>query len=153
FFLTSPGQVGFTPDGRKLIVTTKASISTIDVFDVGPDGLLSAAPVANPSATPVPFAFTFGAGRLVAGEAGASSVTTYRIESDSTLSDPRSQSDGQVALCWIQRLRGIYYVSNTGSNTISGFRISTGGQPSLVGATGVVATTEAGPIDSAASGG
>jgi len=153
FFLTSPGQVGFTPDGRKLIVTTKASTSTIDVFDVGPDGLLSAAPVANPSATPVPFAFTFGAGRLVAGEAGASSVTTYRIESDSTLSDPRSQSDGQVALCWIQRLRGIYYVSNTGSNTISGFRISTGGQPSLVGATGVVATTEAGPIDSAASGG
>ena len=80
-------------------------------------------------------------------------MTTYRIESDSTLSDPRSQSDGQVALCWIQRLRGIYYVSNTGSNTISGFRISTGGQPSLVGATGVVATTEAGPIDSAASGG
>src|SRR5439155_4250327 len=59
FFLTSPGQVGFTPDGRKLIVTTKASTSTIDVFDVGPDGLLSAAPVANPSATPVPFAFTF----------------------------------------------------------------------------------------------
>ena len=85
-FLTSPGQVGFTPDGRKLIVTTKASTSSIDVFQVGPDGRLSATPVVNPSATPVPFAFTFGpSGRLVAGEAGASSVTTYRIQPAGTL--------------------------------------------------------------------
>jgi 6-phosphogluconolactonase (cycloisomerase 2 family) len=127
FFLTSPGQVGFTPDGHQLIVTTKASTSTIDVFSVGADGLLSPTPVANPSATPVPFAFTFGAGRLVAGEAGTSSVTTYRVGSDGTLTDPKSQTDGQVALCWIQKLRGYYYVSNTGSNTISGFRITVGG--------------------------
>src|SRR5215218_7423649 len=71
-FLTSPGQVGFTLDGSKLLVTTKASGSLIDVFGVGSDGLLSATPVANPSATPVPFAFTFDpAGRLVSGEAGA----------------------------------------------------------------------------------
>jgi hypothetical protein len=153
FFLSSPGQVGFTPDGHQLIVTTKASGSTIDVFNVGSDGLLSATPVENPSATPVPFAFTFGAGRLVAGEAGASSVTTYRLGSDGTLSDPKSQTDGQVALCWIQKLRGYYYVSNTGSNTISGFRISAGGQPSLVGTDGVVATTEPGTIDSTATGG
>jgi 6-phosphogluconolactonase (cycloisomerase 2 family) len=152
FFLTSPGQVGFTPDGHQLIVTTKASTSTIDVFAVGPDGLLSATPVANPSATPVPFAFTFGAGRLVAGEAGASSVTTYRLASDGTLSDPKSQADGQVALCWIQKLRGYYYVSNTGNDTISGYRISAGGQPSLVGSDGVVATTDPGPIDATASG-
>ena len=34
-FLASPGMVGFTPDGRRLIVTTKASGSMIDVFDVG----------------------------------------------------------------------------------------------------------------------
>src|SRR5207247_1848710 len=31
-FLTAPGQVGFTPNGKKLIVTTKASGSLIDVF-------------------------------------------------------------------------------------------------------------------------
>src|SRR5215212_3280095 len=69
-FLTSPGQVGFTPDGRKLIVTTKASRSTIDVFDVERDGRLSEHAVMNPTATPVPFAFTFDpAGRLVMGEA------------------------------------------------------------------------------------
>jgi 6-phosphogluconolactonase (cycloisomerase 2 family) len=147
-FLTSPGQVGFTPDGSQLIVTTKASGSTIDVFRVGSDGLLSAAPVANPSATPVPFVFTFTpSGRLASGEAGASTVTTYAVGGDGTLSDPKSQADGQVALCWIQRVGGFYYVSNTGSDTLSGHRIGADGQPSLVNATGVVATTQPGPID------
>jgi hypothetical protein len=148
FFLTSPGQVGFTPDGGQLIVTTKASTSTIDVFQVGPDGRLSSTPVANPSATPVPFAFTFApTGRLVAGEAATSSVTTYTLAPDGTIGDPKSQSDGQVALCWIQRVGSHYYVSNTGSNTISGYTISPAGQPSLVNASGVVATTEPGTID------
>ena len=149
FFLTSPGQVGFTPDGRQLLVTTKASENTIDVFEVEPDGRLSTTPVANPSATPVPFAFTFTPNaRLADGEAGSSDVTTYVVHSDGTLADPKSQSDGQAALCWITRVGRYYYVSNTGSNTISGYTIASDGQPSLVGATGVVASTEPGPIDS-----
>jgi 6-phosphogluconolactonase (cycloisomerase 2 family) len=149
FFLSSPGQVGFTPDGRQLLVTTKASSNVIDAFAVGPNGRLSASPVANPSATPVPFAFTFTPnGRLADGEAGASSVSTYVVQADGTLADPKSQPDGQVALCWITRVGQYYYVSNTGSNTISGYTIAADGQPSLVGATGVVASTEPGPIDS-----
>jgi 6-phosphogluconolactonase (cycloisomerase 2 family) len=147
-FLTSPGQVGFTPDGRKLIVTTKASGSTIDIFDVRRDGRLSDTAVENPSATPVPFAFTFDRHkRLVSGEAGASSVTTYTINRDRTLSNPQSQSDGQVALCWIVEARGFFYVSNTGSNNLSGYRIDGNGRPTLIGPTGIVATTEEGPID------
>jgi 6-phosphogluconolactonase (cycloisomerase 2 family) len=149
-FLASPGQVGFTPDGRKLIVTTKASTSSIDVFQVGPDGRLSATPVVNPSATPVPFAFTFApSGRLVAGEAGASSVTTYRVQGTGTLVDPKSQGDGQTALCWIIGVRGYYFVSNTGSNNLSSFRIDSSGQPALLAA--VAATTNPGPIDLASS--
>jgi 6-phosphogluconolactonase (cycloisomerase 2 family) len=147
-FLTSPGQVGFTPDGRKLIVTTKASRSTIDVFRVGRDGRLSDTAVRNTSATPVPFAFTFDpAGRLVMGEAATSSVTTYRINRDRTLSTPQSQTDNQMALCWIVEARGFYYVSNTASNNLSGYRIDGSGRPSLIGPTGIVATTPAGPID------
>src|SRR5207247_6523223 len=120
FFLTSPGQVGFTPDGTKLIVTTKASTSSIDVFSVQPDGRLSAAPVVNPSATPVPFAFTFTpSGRLADGEAGASSVTTYAVGADGTLADPTSQSDGQAALGWIDRGGGFHCVLNTARNARS----------------------------------
>jgi 6-phosphogluconolactonase (cycloisomerase 2 family) len=154
-FLTSPGQVGFSPDGGKLIVTTKASTNALDVFAVHPNGRLSGAPVVNPAATPVPFAFTFqpGSGRLVDGEAGTSSVTTYALGSDGRLTDPRSLTDGQAALCWITRVGGYYYVSNTASNTVSGYTLDAAGTPSLVGATGVVATTEAGPIDSATADG
>jgi 6-phosphogluconolactonase (cycloisomerase 2 family) len=147
-FLMSPGQVGFTPDGGRLIVTTKASGSTIDVFQVGRDGRLSANAVENPSATPVPFAFTFDrSGRLVVGEAGTSSVTTYELGRDGTLSGAQSLSDGQMALCWIQEVRGFFYVANTASNNLSAYRIDGDGTPSLVGPTGIVATTEAGPID------
>jgi hypothetical protein len=150
-FLTAPGQVGFTPDGRQLLVTTKASTSSVDVFAVGHDGRLSASPVVNPSATPVPFAFTFGSGRLVDGEAGASSVTTYVVGAGGTLSDPRSASDGQTALCWILRVGNVYYVANTASNNLSSFTVDSAGTPSLLQA--IAATTNPGPIDLAASGG
>jgi 6-phosphogluconolactonase (cycloisomerase 2 family) len=144
-FLTAPGQVGFTPDGRALLVTTKASGSTVDVFSVGPDGRLSAQPVQNASATPVPFAFTFTPdGRLADGEAGASSLTTYAVGADGRLADAKTASDGQAALCWVQRVGSYYYVSNTGSNNVSAFTVGADGQPSLVG---TVATTEPGPID------
>jgi hypothetical protein len=147
-FLTSPGQVGFAPGGDQLIVTTKASRSTIDVFDVASNGRLSATPVRNPSATPIPFAFTFTpTERLAVGEAGVSALTTYVVGDDGTLADPKSQSDNQMALCWILRVGRYYYVSNTASNTLSAYEISAGGQPTLVGPTGVVATTEPGPID------
>ena len=136
-----------TPAGAR----PKASTSSIDVFQVGHDGRLSATPVVNPSATPVPFAFTFGSGRLVDGEAGTSSVTTYIVGSGGTLSDPLSASDGQAALCWILRIGNVYYVSNTGSNNLSSFTVDSSGQPTLLQA--VAATTNPGPIDLATSGG
>jgi 6-phosphogluconolactonase (cycloisomerase 2 family) len=149
-FLSAPGQVGFTPDGRWLLVTTKLSTSSIEVFGVQ-DGLLSATPVVNPSATPVPFAFTFGpGGRLVDGEAGTSSVTTYGIQNDGTLTNPQSQSDGQAALCWIDRVQDTFFVSNTASNTVSSFRVGPDGRPQLVAS--VAATTNPGPIDLVSSG-
>jgi WD40 repeat protein len=143
-FLTSPGQVGFTPDGQKL-ATTKASRSTIDVYRVRRDGRLSQNAVVNPSATPVPFAFTFDRfDRLVSGEAEASSVTTYTIERDGELANAQSLSDNQAALCWNVPARGFFYVSNTGRNTLSGYRINAAGTPSLVTPDGIVATTPAG---------
>ena len=150
-FLSSPGQVGFSPNGRKLLVTTKMSGSNIDVFRVRRDGTLSATPVVNPSATPVPFAFTFTPqGRLASGEAGASSLTTYELNGDGTLADPRSATDGQAALCWIVRAGDFYYVSNTGSSNVSSFTVGADGTPSLLAA--VAGTTNTGNIDLTVSG-
>jgi 6-phosphogluconolactonase (cycloisomerase 2 family) len=154
-FLTSPAQAGFTPDGHQLIVTEKASGNRIDVFAVDPDGLLSAAPTPNTSATPVPFAFTFDPAhqRLVVSEAGLSNLSTYIVNPNGTLTDPHTLGDNQATQCWVTRVRDFYYVSNTNSNTISGYTIGADGQPALIGGTGVAGTTELGPVDSATSGG
>lgn len=150
-FLTAVGQIGFSPDGSQLVVTTKAATSAIDVFSVNEDGTLSAAPVANPATGPVPFAFTFAAGRLVEVEAATSSLTTYVVNSDGSLSNAQSASDGQAALCWLTQVGDVFYGSNTASNNLSSFTIDASGQPSLLQA--VAAATDAGPIDMTASGG
>ncbi len=77
-FLTSPGQVGFNPDGSRLIVTTKVSGSMIDVWGVRHNGRLSDSPVMNLSTSPVPFAFTFDRhGRLITVEAAMGQLSTY----------------------------------------------------------------------------
>jgi 6-phosphogluconolactonase (cycloisomerase 2 family) len=150
-YLMSPGDIGFTPDGRQLIVTTKTSGSDIDVFSVGSFGRLSA-PVVNPSITPAPFSFTFGPGNhLVVAEAGTSNVSTYMVNPDGTLTDDSTLTDGQTALCWITAARGFFYVANAGSNNLSAYRVGVNGELSLVGSTGVVASTGTGPIDMAAT--
>jgi hypothetical protein len=148
-YLAAPGQVGFTPDGSQVIVTTKTSGSDIDVFSVGWFGLLSLHPVANPSATPVPFSFSFDpAGHLVVTEAGSSDLSVYTVNADDTVSALGSVSDGQTALCWVTEVNGFFYGSNAGSADVSAFQVGAGGVPALVG---VAASTEGGTIDSAAT--
>jgi Lactonase, 7-bladed beta-propeller len=148
-FLASPGMVGFTPDGSRLIVTTKNSGSMIDVFDVASGGMLSSAPVMNASATPVPFAFSFDAmGRLVVVEAGASTVSTYAINPDDSLTTIGSAPDGQPAACWISMADRFYFVSNAGGANISTYMLSGSGVPSVVGTPTAAA---AGSIDSLAT--
>jgi hypothetical protein len=148
FFLQSPGQIGFSPDGSQVIVSTKGSGSDLDVFAVESNGSLSDSPVVNSSATPAPFAFTFDpAGRLVSAEAGNSVLSTYTLASNGTLGNPQSLADGQAALCWVTAAGGHYYVANAGSADISGYDLDSNGTPSLIGSTGVVGQTEKGAID------
>jgi 6-phosphogluconolactonase (cycloisomerase 2 family) len=148
-YLESPGQVGFAPDGSQVIVTTKESGSDIDVFSVGFSGLLALHPVANPSATPVPFSFSFDpAGQLVVTEAGSSDVSVYAVNPDDTVSALGSVTDGETALCWITEDDGFFYGSNAGSANLSAFQVGTTGAPVLVG---IAASTEAGTTDSVAT--
>jgi 6-phosphogluconolactonase (cycloisomerase 2 family) len=151
-YLMGPGDIGFSPNGRQIIVTTKNSNSDIDVFQVGWLGSLSA-PVVNASAAPVPFAFTFApSGSLVVAEAGASTVSTYILNPNGSLTTESSLGDGQAALCWITPASGFDFVANAGSNDLSAYSVGAGGSLTLAGtSTGVVATTGAGPIDMAAS--
>lgn len=152
-FLTSPGQIGFSPDGSELVVTTKASTSSLDVFQVNPAGSLSVTPTVTADPGNVPFAFTDSpTGQLVVAEAGNSTVHTYGFATGGALTSlSPSVPDGQTALCWITAAGGHYYVANAGSNTVSAYTVAADGTPSLVGTTGIAATTDAGPIDMAAS--
>jgi hypothetical protein len=147
-FLNTPGQIGFTPGGRQLVVTTKANGSSIDVFSISASGALSD-PTVNPSATPVPFGFTFDRqGHLVVTEAGTSALTTYSLHGNGTVSELGSVTDGLAALCWVANADNrFFYGSNAGSGVLSTYTIGVTGQPSLVATT----ATDAGPIDLAAS--
>jgi len=155
FFLSSPAQVGFTPDGEHLIVTTKTN-GTVDVFSIGDDGRPSAVPVKNPverPATPVPFAWVFDqAGRMVLSFAGSSSLETFTVNPDNTITPVSAPvSDTQAALCWVTSAAGYEYTSNTGSGDVSEYRIAGNGTPVLVNP--IAADNIPGATDSAASGG
>ena len=147
-FLASPGQVGFSPDGSHVIVTTKAT-GTIDVFGVLANGRLSAS-TANAPAGAVPFAFSFDAtGHLVVVEAGTNSVSAYTVNADNTVSVVSGPvTDHQTAACWIAAANGNFYVANAGSSTLSGYNVAADGTVTLLPTT---ASTAGGPIDLVAS--
>ena len=116
-------------------------------------GRSSAAPTVTADPGNVPFSFTFSAsGQLVVAEAGPSALHTFALGAGGSLTSVSSSvPDGQAALCWITAAGGYDYVANAGSNSVSAYAVAPNGTPSLVGTTGVVGTTDAGPIDMAAS--
>jgi 6-phosphogluconolactonase (cycloisomerase 2 family) len=120
-FTSTPAQIGFTPDGSKLVVTTKGDGNSIDVFNVGLFG-----PAPRPAVTPlageVPFGFTFDrAGDLALTEAGTNSVATFRLAPNGGASLISSMPTGQQATCWIIADGGHLYASNAGSGDLSIF--------------------------------
>ena len=150
YFLAGAGQVGYSPNGQFLIATTKTSANTYEVFSVGDDGDLSTNATITAAANANPFSFTFDSqGRVVATEAGTSSVSTYSIGSGGALTLVGSVGDGQAALCWISTAQGYFFGSNAGSGNVSSFGETAGGVPTLLNATAAI--THPGTTDSAAS--
>jgi 6-phosphogluconolactonase (cycloisomerase 2 family) len=149
-YLAGAGQVGYSPNGQFLIVTTKGSSSSYDVFTVGAWGDLSTNATVTAAANAVPFAFTFDAsGRIVAAEASNSSVSTYSIGSGGSLTLVGTVKDGQAALCWISGAQGYFFGSNAGGADVSSFGESAAGAPTLLNAK--AALTHPGTTDSAVS--
>jgi 6-phosphogluconolactonase (cycloisomerase 2 family) len=143
-FITAPADIAQTPDGEHLLVTTKAN-NTVDVFNVD-DGHLSE-PIENAAASPVPFALSFDShARLAVANAGNSSVSTYAVNDDGTLTTiTAGVEDGQAALCWLVGTGDILFGGNAGSSTISAFAVDGDGHASLTGTPdGVVAHTGGG---------
>lgn len=158
--MTSPAQVQFSPDGNLLVVTEK-NTNLIDVFPVGNDGLPGPR-VSNASNGATPFGFSFGlrdqvfVSEAFGGAVDASAVSSYTANPDGTLTlVSGSVPTTETAACWVIITRnGRYaYTTNTGSGTISGYRINHHGQLTLLDADGRTADTGmgSGPIDLALS--
>jgi 6-phosphogluconolactonase (cycloisomerase 2 family) len=143
-FLNTPGQIGFTPDGQQLIITTKRNGSLIDVFAMDTDGRPSDTFVANPAGVPIPFGFTFDDyNHLVVTDAATSTLSTYTVHPDGHIKPIASQLDGGSAMCWVAHTAGNFYVTDNGSRTVTGYRIDQAGTPAVF----TQVETRDGPID------
>lgn len=116
-FTHTPGQVAFTPDGSKLVVTTKGNTSAIDVFAVASSGAPAKTPVVTSLPEAVPFAVDFdSAGHLLASEAGPNAVASFTIGSNGSLTPlGAAVPTGQEATCWINHVGNAFFLSNAGS--------------------------------------
>jgi 6-phosphogluconolactonase (cycloisomerase 2 family) len=145
-FVNTPGQVSFSPNGSRLLVTTKANGNDVDVFSVNRHGSLSLSPTVNSLPGTVPFALTWGrSGRLALAEAGTNSVGTFRLDDRGHLHAIATAATGQAATCWIVRSRDQLFASNAGSATLSGYRIDHRGHLTSLGTT----STDPGTVDAA----
>jgi 6-phosphogluconolactonase (cycloisomerase 2 family) len=146
-FVNAPGEIGFTPDGRDLVVTTKANGDDIDVFRLDWYGGPSRTPVINSEPGTVPFGFVFGApNQLLVAEPGPDAVQSFRIDRDGSLTSAQQVLTGQGATCWIVRDGRYVYTSNAGSANVTGLETGPAGL-SVLGST----STDAGTIDAAVS--
>ena len=151
---TNPAQVGFSDDGRTLIVTEKDT-NVIDSYVVGDDGRVDG-PFINASAGQTPFGFAVGQrNTLLVSDAGANSgASTYRIDHDSELDVVSGLIiTGQRAACWaILAPNGRFgYVTNAGTGNISGVAVAQDGSGHLLNVDGITAVTGGNPTDVAMS--
>ena len=150
-----PAQIGFSRDGDLLVVTEK-SANRINTYTINDDGLPSA-PIDNASNGMTPFGFAFNnAGTLVVSEAfgGAlnqSAASSYSAPDNGILSViSGSVPNSQTASCWVVITNDgkFAFVSNTGSGTISSYRIGAdNGSLTLLNPVAVTTGMGSAPID------
>lgn len=144
----APAQISFSPDGRFLVVTEKGTNNLV-TYAVDANGNPGNALV-TPSAgqTPFGFAFTNRGDYVVVSEAfggavNGSASSSYQLGDLGRLNlRTASLGGGQTAACWIATTPNnqFAYASNTGSRTVTGYRIAPNGTISLIdqGVTAVV---------------
>src|ERR1700686_3357053 len=121
FFLQSPAQGGFAPDGSKLVISMKGNGGgSVYVYGVSADGRLSASPAITAVGGNA-FAFVFDpAGRLVIVNAAFGNLSTFTVNDNGSLTlVSAGASDGQIAACWVTAAKGNYYAANAGSGSLS----------------------------------
>lgn len=153
--LSTPGpggvaaQIGFAPLPYRVLTVTLRGTQVIDTFKLGRDGTTGPAR-ANAATDMNPFGFEYTRrGQAIvsnAGEAGDPADQTkfhgraasYDLARNGALTPIESVAvDGQRAACWVVITNNQRYafITNTLSQSVSGFRISRGGDLTLLGHT------------------
>jgi hypothetical protein len=147
-FVSTAGDIAFSPDGSQLLVTTKANTNAIDVFAIGASGRPSAAPVVNSEPGDVPFALAFEGSRQVdVGQAGTDAVASFALHGDGTLTPLASVATTQNATCWLVVDGPWLFAGNAASASESSVLSSGSGALSLTATT----ATDPGTVDAATS--
>ena len=157
---TGPAQVSFSPNGKLLVVTEKAT-NKLDTYTVDKDGRAQG-PATFTSAGTTPFGFAFAGDNLVVSEAfgGAvnqSAASSYRVSRNGRLEVVSASAPTfQTAACWVGVTpNGKYaYTANAGSSSLTGYRVAEDGKLiplNADGRTGVIAPGS-GPQDVSVSG-
>ncbi len=154
-----PAQIGFDTDGDVLLVTEK-NTNNLDVFSVDANGVASG-PTVIPSAGKTPFGFAFGKRNQVfvsdafGGAANAGAVSSYVVAGNSLQTITGVANDNQSAPCWVVLTNDgrFAYTTNTGSGSVSGYKVGFNGGLRLINASGVTASTgpSSTPLDAAFS--
>jgi 6-phosphogluconolactonase (cycloisomerase 2 family) len=155
---SQPGDILFNSPGTNL-VGTRVGTSEIDSFQVGRDGLLTAA-VGSPFTAQGqgPFGSEFRPThprQLFVSNAhnggNLGTVSAFRVAPDGTLSSIGASPfpDLQVAPCWVEITHDgqFLFTVNTGAGTISRYSIARDGTLTLLGSTPVGATGGVGAVD------
>ena len=128
-------QVSVAPSGDSLVVSERLSnrLETLPIDRSGRPG----APVVTPSSGAVPFGFAFGhRGDLVVSEAGASTVSSYRLGASGLSTVTPSLPVGFGAACWVAiSPNGRFAYTGNASGSISGFAIGRDGSLAAIGTT------------------
>lgn len=140
---TAPAQVQFSPDGKWLVVTEKAT-NKINVYGVLVNGR-TIGPKVQKSAGITPFGFAFGKRDLLyvseaaGGVPDRGTVSSYKIKDDGNLQVLTSAlPTTETAACWVAVSNDgrFAYVTNTGSQSISALKTGFFGDLSLLNANG-----------------
>jgi len=132
-----PAQVGFSPDGSKLVVTQRGT-DELAVFAVDGDGRLSGLHVMA-SSGPTPYGFAFAPdGTLIVAEAfgaqrGKAAASSYAPENGSLTPVSRSVGNGRSEICWaVVTNDGRYaFTTNFADGAVSRYALSADGSLAL----------------------
>jgi len=133
---SDPAQVGFAPDGSRLVVTDRGADAILQ-YVVDESGRLGEQHV-SPSAGPTPYGFAFSGDTLVVTEAfgaakGKAAASSYRLSGGDATPVSRSVGNGRSEICWavVSRDGHFVFTTNFADGAVSRYAIGVDGSIAL----------------------